>query len=83
MEVLRATQTFPESGLRAAAASRRDGVPDHIRSDNAALRTVAAAQCRCFQAWRAKPLTSFVGAGQNSMSLWFAADQLGRSRDRC
>ncbi len=32
MEVPRATQTFPESGLR-AAASGRDGVPDHIRSD--------------------------------------------------
>jgi len=26
-------QTFSLSGLRAAAASRRDGVPDHIRSD--------------------------------------------------
>ena len=33
MEVPRAMQTFPESGLRAAAASTRDGVPDHIRSD--------------------------------------------------
>ena len=43
MEVPRAMQTFPESGLRAAAASGRDGVPDHIRSDNAALRAVAAA----------------------------------------
>ncbi len=42
MEVPRAMQTFPESGLRAAAASGRDAVPDHIRSDNAALRTVAA-----------------------------------------
>ena len=42
MEAPRAMQTFPESGLRAAAASGRDGVPDHIRSDNAALRTVAA-----------------------------------------
>ncbi len=33
MEVPRAMQTFPESGLRAAAASGRDAVPDHIRSD--------------------------------------------------
>ncbi len=42
MEVPRAMQTFPESGLWAAAASGSDAVPDHIRSDNAALRTVAA-----------------------------------------
>ena len=33
MEEPRAMQTFPESGLWTAAASGRDGVPDHIRSD--------------------------------------------------
>ena len=33
MEEPRATQTFPESGLRSAAASGRDAVPNHIRSD--------------------------------------------------
>ena len=33
MEAPRAIQTFSESGLRAAAASGRDVVPDHIRSD--------------------------------------------------
>jgi len=43
MEEPRAMQTFPESGLWAAAASGRDVVPDHIRSDNGALRAVAGA----------------------------------------